>query len=112
VAGRVFDRLVFRPLMGWATAWSFDRLRLWIERGLEPEVVRRKSVLRAAFAVAVGVAAGTATRRLARMPDLKARIGAGLPALGAAAGAFALATGAHDTLLARRCLRRRPRGTQ
>lgn len=26
--GAVADRLVFRPLMGWATAWSFDRLRL------------------------------------------------------------------------------------
>lgn len=34
--GRLFDRLVFRPLIGWATAWSFDRLRLWIERGVPP----------------------------------------------------------------------------
>jgi hypothetical protein len=23
--------------MGWATAWSFDRLRLWLERGITPE---------------------------------------------------------------------------
>ena len=29
--GWAFDRLLFRPLIGWATAWSFDRLRLWIE---------------------------------------------------------------------------------
>ena len=35
-AGRSFDRLVFRPLIGWATAWSFDRLRLWLERGVDP----------------------------------------------------------------------------
>ncbi|MFG2884949.1 hypothetical protein ACGFYV_22110 [Streptomyces sp. NPDC048297] len=35
--GAVADRLVFRPLMGWATAWSFDRLRLWLERGITPE---------------------------------------------------------------------------
>ncbi|ANP49498.1 hypothetical protein J2Z21_006055 [Streptomyces griseochromogenes] len=35
--GTVADRLVFRPLMGWATAWSFDRLRLWLERGITPE---------------------------------------------------------------------------
>ncbi|MCX4983532.1 hypothetical protein [Streptomyces sp. NBC_00572] len=35
--GRLADRLVFRPLMGWATAWSFDRLRLWCERGVAPE---------------------------------------------------------------------------
>ena len=26
--GRFLDRLLFRPLIGWATAWSFDRLRL------------------------------------------------------------------------------------
>lgn len=34
--GRVLD-LMARPLLGWATAWSFDRLRIWIERGEEPE---------------------------------------------------------------------------
>ena len=35
--GTLADRLLFRPLMGWATAWSFDRLRLWLERGITPE---------------------------------------------------------------------------
>ncbi|MCH5676362.1 SRPBCC family protein [Streptomyces gilvus] len=35
--GTTADRLLFRPLMGWATAWSFDRLRLWLERGITPE---------------------------------------------------------------------------
>lgn len=34
--GRIFDALVFRPLIGWATAWSFDRLRLWVEKGIDP----------------------------------------------------------------------------
>ncbi|MBC9711389.1 hypothetical protein H9Y04_02235 [Streptomyces sp. TRM66268-LWL] len=34
--GRAADRCVFRPLMGWATAWSFDRLRLWLEEGITP----------------------------------------------------------------------------
>ncbi|MGW5261032.1 hypothetical protein ACWEQG_08670 [Microbispora sp. NPDC004025] len=34
--GRAVD-LVFRPLIGWATAWSFDRLRLWLETGQTPE---------------------------------------------------------------------------
>ncbi|GAA4899695.1 hypothetical protein LX16_0714 [Stackebrandtia albiflava] len=42
-----------RPLMGWATAWSFDRLRLWLETGRSPrrllvsaitEVVARTAV--------------------------------------------------------------------
>ena len=35
--GRLVDRLAFRPLMGWATAWSFDRLRIWAETGNPPE---------------------------------------------------------------------------
>ncbi|WP_256862660.1 hypothetical protein [Microbispora sp. GKU 823] len=34
--GKAVD-LVFRPLIGWATAWSFDRLRLWLETGQTPE---------------------------------------------------------------------------
>lgn len=29
--------LVVRPLLGWATAWSFDRLRIWLETGVAPE---------------------------------------------------------------------------
>jgi hypothetical protein len=35
--GRLIDRMVFRPVMGWATAWSFDRLRLWAEVDQKPE---------------------------------------------------------------------------
>ncbi|MEV6809734.1 hypothetical protein ACH4L5_34185 [Streptomyces sp. NPDC017405] len=38
--GTLADRLLLRPLMGWATAWSFDRLRLWLERGITPERAR------------------------------------------------------------------------
>ncbi|HET6248040.1 MAG TPA: DoxX-like family protein [Tepidisphaeraceae bacterium] len=38
IAGRWVDRLAFRPLLGWATAWSFDRLRLWAERDIDPAV--------------------------------------------------------------------------
>lgn len=43
IAGRVLDRL-FRPLFGWGTAWSFDRLRLWIERGIPPERSRNQTL--------------------------------------------------------------------
>ena len=39
--GALVDRLLFRPLLGWATAWSFDRLRIWLEDGVEPERSRR-----------------------------------------------------------------------
>jgi hypothetical protein len=45
VLGRAFDALVFRPLIGWATAWSFDRLRLWIEKGIDPAVSLQRSLL-------------------------------------------------------------------
>ena len=34
--GRFFDRLIFRPLIGWATALSFDVLKRWIEKGESP----------------------------------------------------------------------------
>jgi DoxX-like protein len=40
-AGAVFDRMLFRPLLGWATAWSFDRLRLWLERRVSPDDAMR-----------------------------------------------------------------------
>ncbi|WP_260735384.1 DoxX-like family protein [Tunturiibacter lichenicola] len=45
--GRIIDRIVFRPLIGWATAWSFDRLRLWIETGQSPETSRDLSAIHA-----------------------------------------------------------------
>lgn len=60
-AGRVADRLVLRPLMGWATAWSFDRLRLWCERGITPERSRNRwllELLARVLAVAVPWTAG------------------------------------------------------
>ncbi|MFL0390584.1 SRPBCC family protein [Curtobacterium sp. 179-B 9B NHS] len=37
--------LVVRPLLGWATAWSFDRLRIWLEGGPAPEAWPLTSVL-------------------------------------------------------------------
>jgi uncharacterized membrane protein YphA (DoxX/SURF4 family) len=45
VLGRIVDKIFFRPLLGWATAWSFDRLRLWIERGVLPEVSRHGTLV-------------------------------------------------------------------
>jgi hypothetical protein len=41
--GRLLD-LIFRPVLGWATAWSFDRLRLWLERGVDPGQSLERSV--------------------------------------------------------------------
>jgi uncharacterized membrane protein YphA (DoxX/SURF4 family) len=45
VIGRIVDKIFFRPLIGWATAWSFDRLRLWIEQGISPEASRNFAVV-------------------------------------------------------------------
>lgn len=55
-AGEVIDRLVFRPAFGWATAWSFDRLRLWLDEGIPPERSRDQAI---AHAAAVTGLAGT-----------------------------------------------------
>jgi hypothetical protein len=35
--GRLVDRIAFRPMIGWATAWSFDRVRLWAEDEQTPD---------------------------------------------------------------------------
>lgn len=37
--------VIVRPLVGWATAWSFDRLRLWLETGRPPETWSLPSVV-------------------------------------------------------------------
>lgn len=47
VLGRLIDRILFRPLIGWATAWSFDRLRLWIERDIPPQISFRMALIHA-----------------------------------------------------------------
>jgi len=35
-AGTVLDTYLFRPIMGWATALSFDVLKKWLEKGESP----------------------------------------------------------------------------
>ncbi|GAB2910537.1 hypothetical protein GCM10027047_05930 [Rhodococcus aerolatus] len=55
--GPLVDRAGFRAAVGWGTAWSFDRLRLWLDDGVAPETAARRWLadtgLRAA-ALAVG----------------------------------------------------------
>jgi hypothetical protein len=53
-AGRLIDRLVFRPLIGWATAWSFDRLRLWLDRGVPPKISMRMASIHALARLGIG----------------------------------------------------------
>ncbi len=45
VVGTLLDAALFRPMMGWATAWSFDRLRLWVEDDIAPEAALRSSII-------------------------------------------------------------------
>ena len=42
--GNVIDSYVFRPLLGSATAWSFDALKLWLEKGLHPRLLMRRTM--------------------------------------------------------------------
>jgi uncharacterized membrane protein YphA (DoxX/SURF4 family) len=44
VAGRIVDAVIFRPMMAWATAWSFDRLARWATRDVSPETSRGISI--------------------------------------------------------------------
>ena len=53
--GRMVDRAIFRPLLGWATAWSFDRLRLWLEDGVDPSESLERSLV---YGLARGTLAG------------------------------------------------------
>jgi hypothetical protein len=45
--GEAADRYLVRPAFGWATAWSFDRLRLWLEQGIAPEHARNQAIAHA-----------------------------------------------------------------
>lgn len=53
--GRWLDQLLFRPLIGWATAWSFDCLRLWLERGQGPALSRRLAAVVALVRLTLGL---------------------------------------------------------
>lgn len=54
VIGKIIDRFVFRPLIGWATAWSFDRLRLWIEQDIPPEISRDRALIHSLTRLTLG----------------------------------------------------------
>ena len=54
IVGRVID-WIFRPLMGWATAWSFDRLKGWIESDRDPVTTGRLAAVHALASLAVAL---------------------------------------------------------
>ncbi len=70
--GRILDKLIFRPLLGWATAWSFDRLRLWLEQGLDPALAFRQSLVYATARVILAfvfIYQGIVPKLIYRNPD-------------------------------------------
>ncbi|SFE26321.1 DoxX-like family protein [Paenibacillus algorifonticola] len=44
-AGKAFDRLLFRPIFGWATAWSFDVLKIWLEQHIPPAATIQRALI-------------------------------------------------------------------
>ncbi|GAB2624137.1 hypothetical protein [Pseudactinotalea suaedae] len=64
--GSVPDRVV-RPLIGWATAWSFDALRLWAECDQTPERSRTLAFLDVATRAAAVLGAAHLARRRGRV---------------------------------------------
>jgi len=99
--GPAADRLVFRRVLWWMTAFSFDRLRLWAERGVPPERSRNLALADALARAGGVVLALAATRRRSGPARLLAAV---------AALAAAVAVPAPDTVpRAGRC-RRRPEG--
>ncbi|WP_049821351.1 hypothetical protein [Kineococcus radiotolerans] len=111
--GRVLDPFLVRPLVGWATAWSFDRLRLWAETGLDPALARNRALRDAAVrSVGLGLslgalaaAGGRRTRRHGRRHGQRRSLVGAAVAVAAAALLWPVGSG---TPSARRCLRRAP----
>jgi uncharacterized membrane protein YphA (DoxX/SURF4 family) len=94
VAGALFDRLIFRPLLGWATAWSFDRLRLWLEHGLHPAHAMRQTlvhVIARVALIAVFAYQGVVPKLLTQNADeIALLLDAGVPAHGTHTAVIAL----------------------
>ncbi|MFJ9806894.1 hypothetical protein ACIRTB_01455 [Streptomyces sp. NPDC101158] len=101
--GRVADRLLFRPLMGWATAWSFDRLRLWCEKGITPERARTRWLLELTARLLL-----VAVPYAATLLPLGAASLAGVPLTVLGLAAALLVPPLPGTPAARRCLRTPP----
>jgi hypothetical protein len=95
-AGERFDRLVFRPFIGWATAWSFDRLRLWLEDGVDPRSAARHTlvhaVVRLALAAVFAYQGAVPKLLMPHHDEFRLAEAAGIPPSQAAAAVAALGT--------------------
>lgn len=106
MAGRILDHHIFRPALGWATALSFDRLRLWAETGQDPTTAPNRWLLDAAARAAALTAAAVYLQHALAQSGQHGTAGF---ALAAAAATAAVLLPAHRTVpRAGRCLRRPP----
>ncbi|MET1089542.1 MAG: hypothetical protein ABWY04_20880 [Arthrobacter sp.] len=101
--GEVLDARLFRPALGWATAVSFDRLRLWVEADLDPRTARSRW-----FADGGARAGGALLAAVLLRRALTGRHAAAA-ALGVSVGLASCLLPAHWSVpRAGRCLRRAP----
>ncbi|WP_455834438.1 hypothetical protein [Pseudarthrobacter siccitolerans] len=97
------DSWLVRPVLGWATAISFDRLRMWAERDLDPKDSRNRWFLDAAARTGGALAACW----LLREAMDKRSAGGAFTGLGLAAASWLVPP--HRTVpRAGRCLRSAP----
>ncbi|HEY9358396.1 MAG TPA: hypothetical protein VIQ52_19005 [Arthrobacter sp.] len=103
ILGRILDANVIRPALGWATAISFDRLRMWAESDLHPADSRNRWFIDAAARAGGLLTAGILLRRA-----LTGR-NAGAALVGVATGLASFILPSHWSVpRAGRCLRRPP----
>lgn len=111
-AGELIDRFLFRPLIGWATAWSFDRLRLWVEQEISPADTMRSSVKYAAARILFVLSVIVLMLHLFLLwsgNDTNLLLIGASPALTALASVWVLQTRALAIPIARHCRRQRAR---
>jgi hypothetical protein len=106
--GRTLDRRVSRPALGWATAWSFDRLRLWAESDVDPGRSRNAWILDSILRLA-GFLTGSTLVARATSATVPVNQGDTRRLLGFALVAAAVVVPSPPIVpRARRCLRRPP----
>lgn len=101
--GKALDSWLIRPALGWATALSFDRLRLWAESDLTPEASLRRWALDAGARTGLLAASGALAYRAIKRQSPLAAVGS------AAAVVLPLVLKVHWSVpRAGRCLRTAP----
>lgn len=106
--GQALDARLIRPALGWATAISFDRLRLWAESDLEPQDSRNLWFLDAG-ARAIGMVGAASLLRRVFSQRTTTGAKAGMTALGMSVALATWALPTHSSVpRAGRCLRTAP----